>query len=510
MTPVEAISEIRRGLDLLYRAGDVVELRAFHKTFLKHPTTVSGYFNDLDKLALAIHEVNTHKYKNGKQTHVSVFTTLNPVRVSWQCVDNRAYWGSKQLQKEIIRTGVPLADSTRLRSDIKFESKETYYSMRTTSDGESDILTRRWILLDVDAGQPSGTNSTNTEKATAFEMLGAITGFLSERGFPAMALCDSGNGWHGLIRVDLPNISETTDTVRRFLKALAKQFDNQYGKAHLDTTVYNAGRITKAYGSFVFKGAHTLNRPCRRSRVVSAVYALCPSELISNLADGFEPPSVLRTFAAQIDDVEQQKQVMKLIEYLDHNDVEHHEMIVSDGWVKIPITCPNEAEHTTEGIETSTFVSVSQGGAFGFKCHHEHCAHLSGWKNFRPWLDKEFRRLHPGEPAFQFDPQPQAFFTPLPPEPEEPEVQQNIVVNKVLKPIDIAIALLNELCQPMHPVKEVNKLATERGLKSTTLRRASKMLGLITSHADRSGDMLVKAPTRAVANKLVMARRKAG
>lgn len=51
-----ALSEIRKGLALLYEAGDIVELRAFHQTHLDYPTTISGFFDDLDKLALAIQD----------------------------------------------------------------------------------------------------------------------------------------------------------------------------------------------------------------------------------------------------------------------------------------------------------------------------------------------------------------------------------------------------------------------------------------------------------------------
>jgi hypothetical protein len=274
--------------------------------------------------------------------------------------------------------------------------------MKTTGDTE-DILARRWLLLDIDSGQPAGTNSTDAEKATTFEMLTAITHYLTERGFPAMAVCDSGNGWHGLIRVDLPNTPEMADTVRRFLKAIAKRFDGQYGSAHLDTTVFNAARIVKAYGSLVFKGPDSPERPFRRSRVVSAENALCPAELITQLADGFEPPSALRTFADKIDNAEQQKQVVKLLAYLDHYDIEYREdeANTSDSWARIPCTCPNEAAHTTEGIETSTVASVSPGGAFGFNCQHAHCARLNGWQNFK----KFNRKMHPNKPEFEFNPQ---------------------------------------------------------------------------------------------------------
>src|SRR5437867_4577129 len=171
-----ALSKIRQGLALLYEASDIVELRAFHQTHLDYTTTISSFFDDLDKLALAIQDmnshtqiqdVNSHTQKNGKKTRITVYTTLNPVKKTWQTVNNKVYRGSKQLRAEITGLGIPLSASPRMKSSTNFNTQATYYKMRTTSDGESDILARRWILLDIDAGQPADTNSSGAEQSLA-------------------------------------------------------------------------------------------------------------------------------------------------------------------------------------------------------------------------------------------------------------------------------------------------------------------------------------------------------
>jgi hypothetical protein len=48
--------------------------------------------------------------------------------------------------------------------------------------------------------------------------------------------------------VELENTPENTFLVRRFLKALKQRFDGNYGSAHIDEGMFNAGRITKAAG----------------------------------------------------------------------------------------------------------------------------------------------------------------------------------------------------------------------------------------------------------------------
>jgi len=55
---------------------------------------------------------------------------------------------------------------------------------------------------------------------------------------------------HLLLRTNLENTPDVTDTVKRFLTALA-QF--QEGTAHIDRSVSNASRIVKVYGTMVRK-----------------------------------------------------------------------------------------------------------------------------------------------------------------------------------------------------------------------------------------------------------------
>ena len=193
-----------------------------------------------------------------------------------------------------------------------------------------------------------------------------------------------------------------------------------------------ARRITKAYGSMVYKGDDTPERPCRRSKVIETASKPATLEQVSAVADEFAPPSKLQSFTEAIDQPELKTQIEKVLAYLDHNDIEYKDAIVADSMVKIPVTCPNEREHTTDGIESSTIVTVSKSGAFGFNCQHAHCADLCGWRNFRRRLDKKFSMLHADEPPFQWT--PQAYLSSdtqndEEPKPEvEPFVQPSIIV----------------------------------------------------------------------------------
>ena len=134
----------------------------------------------------------------------------------------------------------------------------------TTSD--ADILRRRWLLIDFDPVRPAGISSTNREHGRAVSAACGAWDDLRGAGFPDPVVADSGNGAHLLYRVDLPNDSSATELVRHILAGAAVRCATD--DIIVDQTVFNAGRITKAYGTMVCKGDNLPDRPRRRSRLL--------------------------------------------------------------------------------------------------------------------------------------------------------------------------------------------------------------------------------------------------
>lgn len=134
------------------------------------------------------------------------------------------------------------------------------------SASDAHVARRRWLLVDVDPGRPAGTSSTDAEKAAARGVADAILDWLRGRGWPGPILADSGNGYHLLYRVDLPNDDASRDLIRRLLEALAGRFNTP--GIEVDTTVFNASRICKLYGTLARKGESTDERPHRASRIL--------------------------------------------------------------------------------------------------------------------------------------------------------------------------------------------------------------------------------------------------
>src|SRR5215472_2330409 len=65
--------------------------------------------------------------------------------------------------------------------------------------------------------------------------------------------------------IDLPNDDRARDLVRACLAVLARQFSTP--AVTIDTSVYNAARIIKLYGTIARKGDATADRPHRRAEL---------------------------------------------------------------------------------------------------------------------------------------------------------------------------------------------------------------------------------------------------
>jgi hypothetical protein len=205
-------------LDVLFEPGAVVELRAF-----RGKETVSGYFDDHDALAEMAHKLDTRGY--------AVYATLNEVDPAL-------------LSRAANRT--------------------QRYPKATTSD--ADVTLRRWLPVDLDPVRPADVSATYREKAEARRRATEVRRYLRTRDWPDPVVGDSGNGYHLLYRVDLPNDQESLELIRGVLETLSFRFSCE--RVNVDTAVANAARIWKLYGTTARKGDDTEDRPHRASAIL--------------------------------------------------------------------------------------------------------------------------------------------------------------------------------------------------------------------------------------------------
>ncbi|MDH7511196.1 MAG: hypothetical protein QHH04_09185 [Methanolinea sp.] len=216
--------EIARALSLLSFPGSVVEVRAITERGM-----ASGYFDDPAALGAAVGPLDA-------AGTAGIYVTLNEVNPA-------------------------LLSRRANRIKMHLSQKDA-----TTADG--DILRRRWFPVDIDPVRPSGVSATDGEHRAALDRAGRIAAFLSDRGWPAPVLADSGNGAHLLYRIDLPNDDAARDLVKRALEALDVMFSD--GACTVDTANHNAARIWKLYGTTSRKGDCTPDRPHRKARILDA------------------------------------------------------------------------------------------------------------------------------------------------------------------------------------------------------------------------------------------------
>jgi P4 family phage/plasmid primase-like protien len=308
-----------------------------HEVRLIRPSIASGYFDSWDA---ALEAVETEpEYK-------AAYFTLNPVEVP---------------------------------AGVAVNPASLKASKNTAAD--ANIARRVWLLIDLDPARAAGTNATDAEKQSAREQADAARNYLAARGWPEPVLADSGNGWHLLYRVDLPNDAASSELVRSVLARLKHLFPL------VDSGNFNASRVCKLYGSWARKGPHSEERPHRRSAIVEAGKDdVVTVEQLRQLI-----PTTPEVVLAKPDDVK----LAGLVGFLSHYSVvsRSEPREVSGGW-QIAVQCPWIDEHSSEA-NRDTVVSFIAGIGYGFKCFHSHCTEKR-WREFR----EELERRSPGLAAY--------------------------------------------------------------------------------------------------------------
>ena len=204
---------------------------------------MSGYFDDPAKLLDALEEASKYDYEGG------VYWCLNPVK------------------PDLLARA-----ANRLKP----------YSKLTTADG--DIVRREIFVIDFDPFRATGISASAEEKAAAKEACRRCMAWLREQGWPLPLRADSGNGYHLLFYVGLPNDAASRDLLSRCLQALAAKFDVE-GVVGVDVKMFNASRICKAYGTSARKGDHTEGRPHRVAQMLPPKEGCEPTEVPRELLE---------------------------------------------------------------------------------------------------------------------------------------------------------------------------------------------------------------------------------
>jgi hypothetical protein len=345
-------SAILSGLRLLCEPGEVYELRC-PKT--RRDGTVSGYFDDLAKLA----------YHAGYWSNVapSVYVTINPVK-----------------------------------RDLLARAFNRIQRRASTTSADHEVIKRRRLLLDFDPIRPAGISSTDEEHAAAIAVATNCKDWLASQGLPEGLLADSGNGAHLIYGLDLPNDDNSRLLIENVLKAVAGRFSD--AKVNVDVFVFNAARISKVYGTKACKGDNLPERPHRVSSILQAPERLLPvpAQLLASLGGpgnaNVSIPiqwSALKSEPKRLGNGPGPDNTAWLKSFLArHKIAVQYEKDGDRKWLKrwILERCP-----FCNSEDTAATITMNQEGKLGFRCQHNRCSEpRMRWADFRRHFEPEYQK----------------------------------------------------------------------------------------------------------------------
>jgi len=326
MSNYQNSTEIRRALDIFKPNGALIEIRA-----MSGKTIYSGYFRKVDELL--------KKIENTRETWYFV---LNEI-------DESCY--SRDQNNKILQN-----------------------PKDTTKDKE--ISGRDWILIDADPARASGISSSDEEKKKAKEIIGKVYNFLKSKGFSEPVMADSGNGYHLLYNMSAANDEQKTTLIKNFLNVLQLYFGDEF--VSIDTSVFNASRITKLYGTLAQKGANTADRPHRFSKICHVPEKIEKTSLalIKQIADMLPKPQENQGKGVNNNSMREKFDLRNFI--MSNGMRVKSETKKTDCIMFMLEECVFDPSH--KGKDAAIFEYTD--GKIGYKCFHNSCSAYS-WRDVR-------------------------------------------------------------------------------------------------------------------------------
>lgn len=265
--PQKSIDDIRKTLEFLHSDGSVFEVCCIGPKRRKstlwlgeyaygNTPIIAGWFDNIDVALKIIRELDDVEMPAG------IFASLNP------CIAALTARANNRLKPAVKRTC------------------------------DSDIQGLRHLLIDIDPKRPAGVGATDQEKEAAKQVALSISRGLKERGWSEPLFADSGNGYHLIYKIDLPNCSNSIDLIKGVLTALNRKYSTDV--VSVDTSVFNPSRISKIYGTIARKGDSTTDRPHRKSGIISLPESpqTVSEDLLRSIAEssGHDDPKKMASF----------------------------------------------------------------------------------------------------------------------------------------------------------------------------------------------------------------------
>lgn len=264
--------------------------------------------------------------------------------------------------------------------------REQFVSKAPTTK-DDDITHRRWALIDFDPIRAKDVSSSDAEKEKAHKKAQEVYKFLRDLGFKEPVISLSGNGYHLLYRVDMPNDDAHNNLVKDFIDGIARKFTDD--AVDIDRKVYNCARVCKLYGTEARKGANTPERPWRLAKIVypkDVVEVEVNSDEIFKKAIDALPKEEKPQTASRPDGSAHEQ--FDLERWLQEHGLEYR-IKTENGIVKYQLRrCPWEETHSNHH-EWDSAICKMPDGKIVFTCFHAHCADKT-WADVRKLYEPDW------------------------------------------------------------------------------------------------------------------------
>ena len=329
---------VHKAIEVLQKPGGVFEARVLGGS---KKDIFSGYFRDADTL---LNELNSIDIR-GK----NIYVTLQDVK-----------------------------------EDCFARSQSEHFERNPSTTSDTEIDGYRWLFVDLDPVRPTGISSTDEELQKAKDLCYEVYAYLQDMGFPAPVMAMSGNGYHLLYRVDVPNDKAGRQLVERCLKVLSNIFDNDSVK--IDTTNCNQSRICKLHGTLAQKGTSTKKRPHRMSGLLSVPDPIVETDrsVLQKLAEELpEEPEVAPRQRGR----SEVRQEFDLLRFLSDAGLTYSEQVSDRSKIFRLDRCPFDSSHVNGDAKIFWYPD----GKIAFKCHHNSCRQYR-WQDVRQKYDPDYNQ----------------------------------------------------------------------------------------------------------------------
>ena len=262
-------------------------------------------------------------------------------------------------------------------SELLARAANRFEEFATTTTSDAAITSRRWLLVDCDPVRPSGISSTDQQVRQAIERAADVAEWMRSQGLCEPILAMSGNGAHLHFPINLPNDADSLAIVSGVLRTLKEKFSDD--AVSIDTTVSNAARICRLYGTYARKGDSTADRPHRMARILNVPDYLmtptgevCSADALLAVAVMSQPVTtpVSRPATSATTFTGSEPRLIPELYLRDHS-IEFKTVTKGEFTNYVLAECLFNSDHKSP----DSYLTQGSRGGIAYKCSHASCSH---------------------------------------------------------------------------------------------------------------------------------------